>query len=113
MLENEVHGAVRVHSVEFEGESAESCTVAVVSAFVGDAWILGGVGEIQELGERESVHVCAEGDSVCGLDVAGGVEPFSAVDDGEPGVGLDEVHEAEFGLGLLAGEFWVLVEFVA
>lgn len=61
-------------------------------------------------GERESVHVCTKGDCVCGLDVAGGVEPFSAVDDGESGVGLDEVHEGEFCAGLLAGEFGVLVE---
>lgn len=39
VLEDQIHGSVHVQSVEFEGESAEGCTVAVVSAFVGDSGI--------------------------------------------------------------------------
>ena len=113
MLEDEVHGTFDVHCVEFEGESAEGGAMSVVSAFVGDSGIAGSVGDVEDFVDWESVHVCAEGDSWGAFDVAGGEEPFSAVDDGEGSVGLDEVHEGAFCAGFLAGELGELVELTA
>ena len=90
--------------------------MAVVAAFMGDAFSLGPIGQGQGLRDGQGVHIRSESDGRLPVTHSWFVqcaEPVSLVDYLQICMFPDEIHQAFFCLSFLSGQFRMGVEGMA
>ena len=113
-LENQFHCAVKFvfHFIQYSGGSQKDCHVAVVTAGMHDAFVLGSERKAGLFGYRQGIHVSTE---------SYGLARLSAFDDPQDGILEESGFKGDSQLGQLfldvlgciyffSGNFWIAVE---